>query len=90
MAGIAFGGGDVVRRQREKREVEAAACQSVGLAAHSVRACTRETIGALGAHATTKSDGRRVMHIHLEEQTKELAECAAANGGATPSEVRHA
>jgi formimidoylglutamate deiminase len=49
----------------------------VGLAPHSVRACPREWLEEIGAYA-----GREglVLHVHADEQPREIDECVAEHG----------
>ena len=49
----------------------------VGLAPHSVRACTREWLEELGAYAAAES---LPLHVHASEQPKEIEECLAEHG----------
>jgi formimidoylglutamate deiminase len=49
----------------------------VGLAAHSVRACAPEWLEAIGAVA--ESEGL-VLHVHADEQPREIEECLAEHG----------
>ncbi len=51
--------------------------QSLGVAAHSIRAVGLEEIGALHQEATRRSFP---FHMHVEEQRTEIAECVAAYG----------
>lgn len=51
--------------------------ESLGVAIHSVRAAAPEEIGALAAEARRR---RLVVHMHLEEQAREVAECREAYG----------
>ncbi len=49
----------------------------VGLAPHSVRACPAEWLEEIGRYA----DGERLpLHIHADEQPKEIEECLAEHG----------
>jgi formimidoylglutamate deiminase len=49
----------------------------VGLAPHSVRACPRDWLEEIGAYA-----GREglVLHVHADEQPREIEECLAEHG----------
>ena len=47
---------------------------SVGLAPHSVRACPREWLEEIGRYAERE---RLVLHIHADEQPREIEECLA-------------
>ncbi len=50
---------------------------AVGVAPHSVRACPREWLVEIGAFA--RSEGL-VLHIHADEQPREIEECVAEHG----------
>ncbi len=50
---------------------------SVGLAVHSVRACPRDWIEAIAAHARARA---LPLHIHACEQTREVDECLQEHG----------
>jgi formimidoylglutamate deiminase len=45
---------------------------SVGLAPHSVRACSREWLEEIGRYATSE---QLPLHIHADEQPREIQEC---------------
>jgi formimidoylglutamate deiminase len=49
----------------------------VGLAPHSVRACPREWLEEIGAYAVRR---RLVLHVHADEQPREIEECLAEHG----------
>jgi len=49
----------------------------VGLAPHSVRACPREWLAEIGAYAEGKG---LVLHVHADEQPREIEECLAEHG----------
>jgi formimidoylglutamate deiminase len=49
----------------------------VGLAPHSVRACPREWLEELGAYAAAES---LPLHVHVDEQPREIEECLAEHG----------
>jgi formimidoylglutamate deiminase len=49
----------------------------IGLAAHSVRAVPREWLEALGAYAHAR---RLPLHIHADEQPREIEECKKEHG----------
>ncbi len=51
----------------------------LGLALHSLRAVTPETLAAAVA-GLTASDGEAPIHIHVAEQTKEVEDCLAWSG----------
>lgn len=57
--------------------------QSLGIAAHSIRAVPREELAELHHEASRRE---MVFHMHLEEQPKEI-EAAQAAYGRTPSEI---
>jgi formimidoylglutamate deiminase len=49
----------------------------VGVAPHSVRACPREWLEELGRYAT---EHELVLHVHGDEQPREIEECLAEHG----------
>jgi formimidoylglutamate deiminase len=49
----------------------------VGVAPHSVRACPREWLVELGAYAAAE---RLPLHVHADEQPREIEECLAEHG----------
>jgi len=49
----------------------------VGLAPHSVRACPRDWLEALGRYATEHG---LPLHVHADEQPREIDECLAEHG----------
>jgi formimidoylglutamate deiminase len=49
----------------------------VGLAPHSVRACPREWLEELGAYAAGEG---LPLHVHADEQPREIEECVAEHG----------
>jgi len=49
----------------------------VGLAPHSVRACPRDWLEELGAYAARES---LPLHVHADEQPREVEECLAEHG----------
>jgi formimidoylglutamate deiminase len=49
----------------------------VGLAPHSVRACPREWLEELGRYA---AESELVLHVHADEQPREIEECLAEHG----------
>ena len=80
----AYGRGGIDRFRQESvaeylGQVEelAGAGARVGLAPHSVRACPREWLEEIGAYA-----GREglVLHVHADEQPREIEECVAEHG----------
>jgi formimidoylglutamate deiminase len=58
----------------------------VGVAAHSVRAVPRAWLHAIAEYSDTYG---LVRHVHAHEQRRELAECAAEHGGASPIALLH-
>jgi len=50
---------------------------SVGVAPHSVRACPRSWLEELGRYAQRE---KLVLHIHADEQPREIEECLAEHG----------
>jgi formimidoylglutamate deiminase len=67
------------------RDVEALrqAGANVGLAPHSVRACPLDWLEEVGRYAERE---RLVLHVHADEQPREVEECLAEHG-ARPIEV---
>jgi formimidoylglutamate deiminase len=67
------------------RQVEALreAGTTVGLAPHSVRACPLEWLREIGRYGERE---RLVLHVHADEQPREVEECLAEHG-ARPLEV---
>ena len=49
----------------------------VGLAPHSVRACPRDWLEEIGRHAEREG---LVLHVHADEQPREIEECLAEHG----------
>jgi formimidoylglutamate deiminase len=49
----------------------------VGVAPHSVRACPREWLAEIGAYAEREG---LVLHVHADEQPREIEECVAEHG----------
>jgi formimidoylglutamate deiminase len=49
----------------------------VGLAPHSVRACPRDWLEELGAYAAREA---LPLHVHADEQPREIEECVAEHG----------
>jgi formimidoylglutamate deiminase len=49
----------------------------VGCAPHSVRACPRDWLEAIGAYA---ADQELPLHVHADEQPREIEECLAEHG----------
>lgn len=50
---------------------------AIGLAPHSVRACPLEWLEEIGRHAATHG---LPLHVHADEQPKEIEECLAEHG----------
>src|ERR671930_200322 len=50
---------------------------SVGLAPHSVRACPADWLEEIGRYATAE---RLPLHVHADEQPREIEECLAEHG----------
>jgi formimidoylglutamate deiminase len=50
---------------------------AVGVAPHSVRACPREWLEEIGRYA---ADHGLVLHVHADEQPREIEECVAEHG----------
>jgi formimidoylglutamate deiminase len=61
----------------EQVEALAAAGARVGLAPHSVRACPRDWLEEIGRHAEREG---LVLHVHADEQPREIEECLAEHG----------
>ena len=61
------------------REVEALASEgaAVGLAPHSVRACPPDWLEEIGAYGERE---RLPLHVHADEQPREIEECLAEHG----------
>ncbi len=57
----------------------------VGVAPHSVRACPRDWLEAIGAYAARES---LPLHVHADEQPREIEECLAEHGR-RPIELLH-
>ena len=80
----AYGRGGLPRMRQESpaeylRQLEElrAAGVRVGLAPHSVRACPRDWLEELGRYAAAES---LPLHIHADEQPREVEECLAEHG----------
>jgi formimidoylglutamate deiminase len=50
---------------------------AVGVAPHSVRACARDWLEELGRYAAAE---QLVLHVHADEQPREIEECLAEHG----------
>ena len=80
----AYGRGGLDRMRQESpadylRQLESLRADGirVGLAPHSVRACPREWLEELGRYASAE---RLPLHIHADEQPREIEECLAEHG----------
>jgi formimidoylglutamate deiminase len=80
----AYGRGGLARFRQESatdylRQVEALRASGawVGLAPHSVRACPREWLVEIGAYGEREG---LVLHVHADEQPREIEECVAEHG----------
>jgi len=60
---------------------------AVGVAPHSVRACPREWLEELGRYA---AEHALVLHVHADEQPREIEECLAEHGLRDRTTVVHA
>ena len=81
---VAYGRGGLPRFRQssvdeylEQVEGLRAAGLRVGLAPHSVRACPAEWLEAIGSYAASES---LPLHVHADEQPKEIEECLAEHG----------
>ena len=81
---VAYARGGIDRFRQESvgdylREVEqlAAAGIRVGVAPHSVRACPADWLEEIGAYARRNE---LVLHVHADEQPREIEECLAEHG----------
>ena len=61
---------------RELEELRAGGIQ-VGVAPHSVRACSRDWLEQLGRYAV---EHELPLHVHADEQPREIEECVAEHG----------
>ena len=80
----AYGRGGLPRMRQESpaeylRQVEVLRDNGlrVGLAPHSVRACTREWLEAIGRYG---DEHALPLHVHADEQPREIEECLAEHG----------
>jgi formimidoylglutamate deiminase len=87
---VAYGRGGIERFRQENvaaylDEVErlAASGLAVGVAPHSVRACPADWLTEIGRYAERE---RLPLHVHADEQPKEIEECLAEHG-VTPIEL---
>lgn len=81
---VAYGRGGIPRFRQdsvaaylEEVELLRAAGIAVGLAPHSVRACSRDWLEEIGRYAAAEG---LVLHIHADEQPREVEECLAEHG----------
>jgi formimidoylglutamate deiminase len=81
---VAYGRGGIERFRQESPAAYLAQVEelratgaAVGLAPHSVRACPRDWLEAVGAYAAREE---LVLHVHACEQPKEIEECLAEHG----------
>jgi len=81
---VAYARGGLLRFRQDSvstfiAEVETlrAAGLTVGLAPHSVRACPADWLEEIGAYAAADS---LPLHVHADEQPKEIEECLAEHG----------
>ena len=82
LAAYARGGLDFMRQSSadeyfEQVETLEAEGVRVGVAPHSVRACPREWLEAIGSYARERE---LVLHVHADEQPREIEECVAEHG----------
>src|SRR5260370_40386379 len=81
---VAYGRGGLDRFRQESvaeylrglEELRAAGVR-VGVAPHSVRACPRDWLEALGRYA---AEHKLPLHVHADEQPREIEECLAEPG----------
>ncbi len=80
----AYGRGGLARFRQESvaeylRQVEELRSRgiSVGVAPHSVRACSADWLEEIGRYATAE---RLPLHVHADEQPREIEECLAEHG----------
>lgn len=71
-----FRQGSVAEYLRQVEELRSAGV-GVGLAPHSVRACPRDWLEEVGRYAASES---LVLHVHADEQPREIEECLAEHG----------
>ena len=81
---VAYGRGGLPRMRQPSvgaylEEVESLRADgiAVGLAPHSVRACPRDWLEEIGRYAVAE---RLVLHVHADEQPREIEECLAEHG----------
>jgi formimidoylglutamate deiminase len=71
-----FRQGSVAEYLRQVEELRGAGIR-VGLAPHSVRACARAWLTEIGRYAEAE---RLPLHVHADEQPREIEECVAEHG----------
>ena len=81
---VAYGRGGLERMRQPSIAVYLAEVEqlrergiAVGIAPHSVRACARDWLTELGRYA---DDNELVLHVHADEQPREIEECIAEHG----------
>ena len=81
---VAYGRGGIARFRQESSAAYLAEVESlrkagieVGVAPHSVRACPRDWLEEIGRYATGEG---LVLHVHADEQPREIEECVAEHG----------
>jgi formimidoylglutamate deiminase len=81
---VAYARGGIERFRQESvaaylRELEELRAEGIraGVAPHSVRACPRDWLEALGLYA---SEHELPLHVHADEQPREIDECLAEHG----------
>lgn len=81
---VAYARGGLERFRQESasaylRDVEALQADGVrvGVAPHSVRACPRDWLEEIGRYAASEG---LVLHVHADEQPREIEECIAEHG----------
>jgi formimidoylglutamate deiminase len=81
---VAYGRGGIERFRQPTVEAYLAEVErlrdagvAVGLAPHSVRACPREWLVEVGCYAEREG---LVLHVHADEQPREIEECLAEHG----------
>jgi formimidoylglutamate deiminase len=81
---VAYGRGGLPRMRQESPAAYLSQLESlrgegvrVGLAPHSVRACPRDWLEEIGRYAEAE---RLPLHIHADEQPREIEECLAEHG----------
>ena len=83
-----FGGGTATQFWQQMDRLEhltsASPLQSLGVVAHSIRACSPEETAELYAEAWRRG---LPFHMHVEEQPREVEECRAAHDGRSPMEL---